>query len=137
MKFEHGEHNEKLCNHLLEQTPGTFNDWVVTTAFYACIHFVEHKIFPSKIDDEDFDCFEDYCDHQHNKVKNSMSKHSLKADLVKKRIPGVSSQYRWLKEACMNSRYTNYIVSDDKAKSSNIIMKKIKEACSNKDTKAA
>ncbi|TDS11747.1 hypothetical protein [Sphingobacterium paludis] len=137
MRFEHGEHNESLCDHLLTNTPGKFNDWVVTTAFYACIHFVEHKIFPSTIDSEDFENFENYCDVQHNKVKNPLSKHALKAELVKKRIPSISSQYRWLKEACMNSRYTNYSVSDEKARNSNLIMKKIKEACSKDRAKAA
>lgn len=136
MRFEHGEHNEALCDHLLINTPGKFNDWVVTTAFYACIHFVEHKVFPTKIDSDTFECFDDYCDHQHNKMKSSLSKHSLKADLVKKRIPAVNAQYRWLKESCMNSRYTNYKVSDDKAKNSNRLMKIIKEACK-KETKTA
>lgn len=135
MRFEHGEHNESLSDHLLENTPGKFNDWVVTTSFYACIHFVEHKLFPSKIDGDEFKCFEDYCDHQHNKIKNSLSKHSLKAALVKKRIPGINSQYRWLKEACMNSRYTQYKVSDEKAKTSNQIMKIIKGACSKENEK--
>lgn len=137
MRLAHGEHNEELCDHLLNETEGKFNDWVVTTAFYACIHFVEHKMFPCKLESVDFECFEDYCDYQHNHKNNSLSKHSLKADLVKKKVPAINSQYRWLKDACMKSRYTNYKVSDDKARQCNLVMKKIKEACVLQDTEAA
>lgn len=129
MKLAHGEHNEELCNHLLNETAGRFNDWVVTTAFYACIHFVEFKIFPCKIDHIDFDNFEDYCNYQHNHKSNPLSKHSLKVNLVSQKIPAISLQYRWLKDACNNSRYTNYSVSDEKARHSHLIMQKIKEAC--------
>jgi hypothetical protein len=42
--FAHGEHNEKACD-LLALNQG-FPDWVITTAFYASLHFVTSKIFP-------------------------------------------------------------------------------------------
>ena len=43
MKLAHGQHNEMLSDHLLMLENGKYNDWTVTTAFYACIHFVDHK----------------------------------------------------------------------------------------------
>lgn len=130
MKFEHGEHNEGLSDILLNYQDKPYNDWVVTTSFYACIQFVEHKIFPREIDGEQYDNFNEYCDYQHNVLKNRTSKHDLKTQLVKKFIPAVHAQYRHLKDLCFNSRYNNYIVSDNKATSANITMKVIKRNCS-------
>lgn len=128
MRFEHGEHNESLCDYLLV-SPVKYNDWVVTTAFYACIHFVEHKLFPASYKGRDFQSFNEYCDFQHNENDSKLSRHALKADLVNKYIPAVSHQYRQLKDACMNSRYTDYNVTDNKATSCNQIMKVIKSKC--------
>jgi hypothetical protein len=130
MRLKHGEHNENLCDYLLTlDTEVKYNDWVVTTAFYASIHFVEHKIFPSKVDGNEYQTFNEYCDFEHNKQNNKNSKHSLKSKLVGKRIPGINGQYRWLMDACMNSRYSDYRVSDEKARTSNQIMKVIKQCC--------
>lgn len=43
-RFQHGEHNEEVCDLLaLNQK---FSDWTITTAFYAALHFVSYKIFP-------------------------------------------------------------------------------------------
>ncbi|WP_256004901.1 hypothetical protein [Pedobacter deserti] len=129
MRLEHGEHNESLSDFLLSHENGRYNDWVVTTAFYACIHFVEHKIFPCKVDGIDHGTFEEYCDYEHNEQNNHNSKHGLKANLVKSRIPGINRQYRFLMDACMNSRYNDYHVSNAKAKTCNDTMKVIKKSC--------
>lgn len=43
-KFLHGQHNEEVCDLLLLQKK--YPDWVITTAFYAALHFVSYKIFP-------------------------------------------------------------------------------------------
>jgi len=128
MRFEHGEHNEELCDHLLGLEK-RFNDWVVTTAFYACIHFVESKLFPLTNGDKDFESFNAYCDFQHNENNSKLSKHALKAQLVKIYLPAINTQYRMLKDACMNSRYTDYQVSDNKAQSCRDTMKVIKRNC--------
>jgi len=82
MRLEHGEHNEGLCDHLLTFDNGKYNDWVVTTAFYACIHFVEHKLFPCQLGGLNYDNFDEYCGYQHNEQYNNLSKHSLKERLV-------------------------------------------------------
>lgn len=129
MRLEHGEHNESLSDFLLTHDGGKYNDWVVTTAFYACIHFVEHKIFPCKVDGIDHDTFEEYCDYEHNEQNNSISKHGLKAHLVKTRIPGINRHYRFLMDTCMNSRYNDYKISNNKAKTCNDTMKVIKKSC--------
>ena len=43
-RFDHGEHNEAACDFL--ETKKEFSDWIITTAFYASLQFVTHKIFP-------------------------------------------------------------------------------------------
>lgn len=128
MKLKHGEHNESLSDYLLETKIGEFNDWIVTTSFYACIHFVEHKMFPMSMGGENFKTFLDYCNYQQER-NNNLSKHTHKSRLVKNRLPKISAQYRWLRDACHGSRYTNYNVSDQKAHDSNKIMKIIKNEC--------
>lgn len=40
----HALHNEDVYRFLKEEKE--FIDWRVTTAFYASLHFVEHKLFP-------------------------------------------------------------------------------------------
>ena len=46
-KKDFGERNRKLSNELLAGKK--YYDWVVTTAFYSCIHFVEDFILPIEI----------------------------------------------------------------------------------------
>jgi len=43
-RLDHAEHNLKLANKLLEE--GEFLDWVVTSSFYAAIHYCRYKLFP-------------------------------------------------------------------------------------------
>jgi len=128
MRKTHGEHNEILSDYLLNFENGKFNDWVITTAFYACIHFVEHKLFPCKMDGVNYETFEDYCTYKYN-AYNNRSKHFLKSELVKYRIPAIDHQYRFLKDTCMNVRYYEFRVTNNKAKTCNEIMKVIKMLC--------
>jgi len=78
MRKEHAEHNESLCELLLNN--GNYNDWVITTAFYSAIHFVRHKIFPlDKYDpqtgsQESFSNFNDYLNRFSRVDKNRKHK---------------------------------------------------------------
>jgi hypothetical protein len=125
MRLQQAEHNERLSDHLLGL--GDFHDWVVTTAFYSAIHFVEHKIFPATINGQKFQTFEEYYDEE-SKRKN-LSKHAIKANLVGQRLPGIKRQYGWLKDACHSARYIDYKVSAAKAKSANATLKVLKSCC--------
>jgi len=129
MRLEHGLHNEKLCDHLFNNMQGEFNDWVVTTAFYACIHFVEHKTFPREIGGMFFTDFEGYCSHRHFEKGDKRSKHSLKAQLVGEEMPKMRKRYEWLKANSMKARYANHEVPENDAKTAHRLMKAIKQAC--------
>jgi len=112
MSKAHAEHNENLCDFLIKE--GKFNDWIITTAFYSSLHFVQHEIFPLVKGGVTYPNFNNY----YNNILQPIgkSKHTGTKDLVKSEIPLAHPQYRWLFDACMNARYSNYAVSNPKAK---------------------
>jgi len=128
MRLRHGEHNEELCAHLMGDVPGRFNDWAVTAAFYACIHFVEHALFPRAMEGRHFADFEEYCRYRLKKG-DRRSRHILKADLVAEVMPDVRERYGRLKDTCMHARYKDYRTSEKKARAAQRAMLEIKRAC--------
>ena len=58
MKKQHAIHNEEVCDFLL--TSKKFNDWVVTTAFYSSLHFVQFELFPLTDDGQKYTDFNIY-----------------------------------------------------------------------------
>ncbi len=117
MKKLHAIHNEEACKFLL--TSKKFNDWVVTTAFYSALHFVQHELFPLSFNGHEYNDFNVYFDKVLKNKNKKTSKHAATIELVKSNLPLCSSYYRWLHDACMSSRYNNYKVSDTKANSAN------------------
>lgn len=104
-------HNEEACNYL--HSSNKFNDWVITTAFYSALHFVQYEIFPLNINKT---TFEDLNQYYNNTIKSKpLSKHTTTIHLVNSKIPKASPYYRWLHDACMNARYMNFNVSYSKA----------------------
>lgn len=54
--LDHAKHNERVCNYLGKNAD--FGDWVITTSFYAAMHYVRHLIVPIKIDEITYNvCF--------------------------------------------------------------------------------
>lgn len=113
MRKKHAEHNEAACDYLLAS--GKFSDWVITTAFYSALHFVQNEIFPLTENGKNYPDFDIYFQKVLKPKNRRINKHSATVDLVKKYIPKASSYYRWLFDACMNARYMNYQVSGAKA----------------------
>lgn len=108
MRKAHGQHNLDLSKILLDD--GDYNDWVVTTAFYSAVHFVEHALFPLIENGIEYITFNDYWQLIYQ--PQSINKHSCKKDLVRKYLKPISSKYRELFDDCHTSRYNNYIVSN-------------------------
>lgn len=81
---------------------GEFDDWVMTTAFYSAIHYIEHKMFPKGIDG--ISC-NDINDARKTTGHNA---HKTRRLLVAKYMPEIAAQYNYLSEECENSRYHNY-----------------------------
>ncbi len=110
MSKHHAEHNEKACDFLISD--GTFTDWIVTTAFYSALHYVQNEIFPLVVGTTTYPNFNDY----YTSISfPKPSKHSTTAQLVGTHLSVCEPSYRWLLDACHTARYKNYSVSKKKA----------------------
>jgi hypothetical protein len=128
MRLQHAKHNEDLCL-IIQALPDNYNDWVVTTAFYSCIHYVEHKLFPLELNSINYQNFNQYYYAFFIATNNSTNKHEAKIELVETYLVSVSSNYRWLYDACMNARYKNYMLSNMIASIAVQTMELVKNAC--------
>lgn len=103
-KKTHGERNKKLSQSLNEGKE--YYDWVVTTAFYSAIHFVEDKILPKKIGSI-------HCKNI-NDVKQAYrmaGRHQAREKLVSDNLSlPIAVKYKWLDDMSRNSRYVTYKV---------------------------
>jgi hypothetical protein len=124
MRKQHAIHNEEACDFLL--TSNKFNDWVVTTAFYSALHFVQHEIFPLEEDGESYNDLNIYYGKFLKKRNKNITKHFATIQLVNSKLPKCLSYYRWLYDACMSARYTDYSVSTKKAMTAREYLKKLK-----------
>jgi len=102
----HARHNRDACDELLRAT--AYKDWVVTTAFYSSLHFVQHEIFPLVVAGQSHDTFESY--YRNIPRGTRRSKHSETVKLVHDHIPNISWRYKWLHDECMSARYRKYRV---------------------------
>ena len=110
--LKHALHNEEVFLHLLPNEK--FADWIVNTAFYAALHFVDYKIFPLtfsergiqiKIDDID-----SYAVSMLNKHNND--KHVCRIKLVETKLRPIAYEFNWLFSACKNARYNDFNFTD-------------------------
>jgi hypothetical protein len=132
----HAIHNEELCDFLLQNN--NFYDWIVTTAFYSSLHFVQSKIFPVTLqhpgngNNINIDCFEIYYSLFKKSIRKS--KHEATVNLVSNYLPGISTDYRRLFDTCMSARYNNYQVNPSTAISARERLRRIKAACTQNAT---
>ncbi|MEZ0183141.1 hypothetical protein AB9T89_12920 [Flavobacterium oncorhynchi] len=101
-KREFGERNQALSNDLLAGK--VYYDWVVTTAFYSAIHFVEDFALPVEINGRQCEDIGD--------VKNAYKtegRHAARERLVFGQINSfVGARYKWLDDHSRNARYKTY-----------------------------
>ncbi len=101
----HGERNRELSQSLFKGKK--YYDWVITTAFYSSIHFVEDKILPLKIGNI-------HCKNI-NDVKQAYKmsgRHQARERLVFDNMNlKIASKYKWLDDQSRNSRYVTYKIS--------------------------
>lgn len=119
----HGERNRKLSDELLKGK--VYYDWVITTAFYSAIHFVEDKILPCKVASKD-------CKNI-NDVKTAYrmnGRHSSRERLVFDYLPiTVAVKYKWLDDKSRYSRYTTFKVTPTEADKAHQYLEDIYTEC--------
>jgi hypothetical protein len=110
--FQHGEHNEEVCN--LLNTEKKYRDWIITTAFYASLHFVSGKIFPFVHTINGSNSIEIKSIEEWQRFKNytSNKRHDLLAELVSRFCTEISEKYDWLLSTAKTSRYHQFQYKD-------------------------
>lgn len=118
--FEHGYHNYKASKAL--QKLDEFDDWVITTAFYSGMKYLEDKLFPNDYehprkygDVVTFKSFPQYIS-AFGRLGSDNNKHKVMSDMVTKHIDDVEviNSYEDLKQSCHTARYINYKVGQER-----------------------
>ena len=103
----HALHNAKACTFLNDGKD--FPDWVVTTAFYAALHFVQHEVFPASMNNRNYLSFENYYNGHYGGKQNKPNRHLSTINLVYSEIGNDAGViYEWLHDACRTARYRNF-----------------------------
>ena len=121
----HGQRNKDLSYDLLNGK--TYYDWVITTAFYSAIHFVEDKALPCRINN--IQCKNI---HEVKKAYGHRGRHAAREELVKDKLINIAHQYKWLDDQSRFSRYTTYKVSSTQANKAKQYLNEIYIECYNK-----
>ena len=103
--LEHANHNFALYKELINLKK--YDDWVITVAFYAALHYIDHKIFPiqesSNPNNKTYPNFNKYyTEHRFS------SQHNVRSDLVRTLLPNIFPYFEILKTAARESRYEDY-----------------------------
>lgn len=123
VKREFGERNQELSNILLEGKK--YYDWVVTTAFYSSIHFVEDFILPLNINGHSCQDISDV------KIAYKMDgRHAARERLVFDKINfEIGARYKWLDDQSRNARYKTYKLQPSMALKAQEYLKFIYKHC--------
>lgn len=125
-KKQHGERNRKLSNELFSGK--RYYDWVITTAFYSAIHFVEDKILPCEV-------LSKPCKNI-SEVKAAYrmnGRHSSRERLVFDNLPlKIAVKYKWLDDKSRYSRYTTFKVTPTEADKAQQYLTEIYNECYDK-----
>jgi len=124
MSLEHAEHNEALCHKLFAE--GSWNDWVVTTAFYAAIHFLEQRLFPLKLKQAEYASFDEYYP---SRIDGSRTQHACRDRLVYDRLRKAHAAYRFLFDSCRTARYYDYGTTHAIAEAARLKLAVVKSLC--------
>ena len=110
--LNHANHNYNACGFL--KSEGKYNDWVVTTAFYSCMHYLYVKAFPDSYivnnKKSNFSSFHIYY-KEYKRFNPTISKHNATIDIGAEIFPGnIAAAYKALYDDCHSARYKNYNV---------------------------
>lgn len=132
--FSHAAHNLKACSAL--QNLDEYNDWVITTAFYSGMKFLEDKLFPKTYnhpikhqEEKEYKTFSSYT-RDFGRVLG-LNKHRIMSELIEEHVddPDIVNSYEDLKQSCHTARYINYEVGEDRVKMAIEAVESIKNHC--------
>lgn len=122
-KREHGERNFELSELLHEGKK--YYDWVVTTCFYAAIHFVEDVLLLCEINGSSCKTISDV-----KSAYKMQGRHSARERLVCEKMDlQTAVKYKWLDDKSRYSRYTTYKVTPTEADKAREYTRQIQNRC--------
>jgi len=101
--IQHARHNESTCNYLGKKE--VYSDWVITTAFYASMHFVRHLMLPTTVEGTIYNDFEEL--FYHTKAIGE-GRHGFQKNWVVQNYPQIDYAYSRLHDMSNLARYTKY-----------------------------
>jgi hypothetical protein len=129
---EHAIHNAKACRYLADHSG--FSDWVITTAFYSALHWINYHLFPHTETDGRgnpimFEDFDQYLMWRYSNRFRSLTPHKTRIDLVDRECPAISAKYRSLHDTCRTARYVDYKVGQKLATKAIKSLEEITKLC--------
>lgn len=121
-RWLHALHNEKVCETL--SASGDCNDWIITTAFYAALHFTASVLFPLQDTRGSYNTINQY--YAKNE-KDCQNLHDAQIKLIHRQFPGIADAYEHLHDMSHNARYIDYDVESLGAQLAKSYLKKIKK----------
>lgn len=99
----HANHNTKVCSYLSKKE--IFSDWIITTAFYAALHYTRAIMLPCEHDGHVITDFEVY----YSKCKDlGEGRHGFQKKYVLINFPEISNAYSRLHDLSVTARYTRF-----------------------------
>lgn len=130
MSRNHAKHNKTACKFIKDSE--LFNDWVITTAYYSALHFMQSELFPGQFENPTNGKIKTYTsfDKYFNDTKG-FTKHGLLLNLVEQTVDDedVIDGFTSLKELCWTARYTTYCYSKNIASECYKNLELIEEYC--------
>lgn len=120
--LEHAKHNERVCN-FLGRNPD-FGDWVITTAFYAAMHYVRHLMVPVTIEGTTYRDFENLFLARKSMMEG---RHGFMKSYVVVNFPEIGLDYCRLHDMSTTARYTNYMYIREQANTSKVYLENIRK----------
>lgn len=120
----HGAHNKDACDALI--AGNKYFDWIVTTAFYSSIHYIDQKLFPYNLNGKWVYSIDAAC------RSLRMSKHQCREQIVNNTFQEISVQFKFLLTTCSTARYINYDIPPAKAQLARKYLDFIVEECKKK-----
>ena len=129
---DHADHNYELCLHLHGR--GGASDWVITIAFYACLHYALAAIFPftdgKRKGRPRYADFEDYC------LKRGIErgKHWETRKLVERKLSEtLALKYNRLLDQSWTARYHEYRHSERAGQNAVNVLEAVRAECGFRD----
>lgn len=105
-RLSHAINNEAASKVLLNS--GKFDDWVITTTFYASLHYICYHIFPMNAEKNGRTVTISTIDQYRNHYNIDKNRHRTLCDLAFAVSADLGAEYNYLLDQSMLARYHHY-----------------------------